>query len=85
MAALGRSRLGHRDQFVHRGMGLGVMDPFRTTFRTVCGDLQLNQFEGDVYYLVDKRNNDQSVLSGAVARIGWGHGLIVAWQMIPPG
>jgi hypothetical protein len=49
-------------------------------FRTVCGDIQLNQFEGDVYYLTDQDNHDKSLGVGSVVKCGRGRNRIVALQ-----
>jgi len=59
-------------------MGWGDMDPFRTSFRDVCGDVQLNRFEDELLYLTDKKANDSRILAGNVERIGLGRGKVLA-------
>jgi hypothetical protein len=56
-------------------MGWGDVDLFRRTFRTVCGDIQLENLE-EHFYLTDKANHDEGLV-GKVEKVGWGHGKIV--------
>jgi hypothetical protein len=57
-------------------IGMGDMDPFRMTFRSICGDIQLREQE-DNFYLTDRKKGDEGIGVGRIEKIGWGHGSIV--------
>ena len=60
-------------------MGWGDMDPFRHSYRNVCGDIQLWWPEGDSFALTDRSNNDADLGVGNIRKMGVGNGAIVVW------